>query len=122
MFAIEKFRMIERKRAAAATKLAHANDNRRVVRHAPVTPGRTALVGRWRKNNQTCRLEWNWSLEAVSDELGAPLLPPRALRAGHTGDVLNATSGAHRPDCHPTDTQFAVVRTSVRATLIFARN
>jgi hypothetical protein len=122
MFAIEKLRNIERKRAAVATKLAHANDNRRVVRQAPATPGRAALVGRWRKNDQTGRLEWNWSLEAVSGELDAPLLPSPALRAGHTGNVLNAMSEAYRPDCHPTDTQLAVVRSSARATLIFARN
>jgi hypothetical protein len=34
---------------------------------APATPGRTALVGHWRKNEQTGRLEWHWSLEPVSD-------------------------------------------------------
>ena len=93
MFAIEKLRMIERKRAAAAAKLAHANDNRRVERHAPT---RTALVGRWRKNGQAGRLEWNWSLEAVADEFDVPLSRSGALRAGHTGDVLNATSGSMR--------------------------
>ncbi len=119
MFAIEKLRMIERKRAAAAAKFAHANDNRGVERRAPA---RTALVGRWRKNDQTGRLEWNWSLEAVSDELDVPLSRFRALRAGHTGDVLNATFGEYAPDCHPTDTQLAVVRTSAEATLIFVRN
>jgi hypothetical protein len=39
-----------------------------LTRHAPVTPGRAALVGHWRKNEQTGRLEWHWSLEPVSDE------------------------------------------------------
>jgi hypothetical protein len=68
MFAIDKFRMIERKRAAAATRLAHANDNRRAGRYVPAGSGRTALVGRWRKSTQTGRLEWNWKVEAVADE------------------------------------------------------
>jgi hypothetical protein len=35
---------------------------------APATPVRTALVGHWRKNEQTGRLECHWSLEPVSDE------------------------------------------------------
>ena len=36
---------------------------------ALATPGRTALVGHWRKNDkQTVWLEWRWSLEPVSDE------------------------------------------------------
>jgi hypothetical protein len=39
-----------------------------LTRHAPATPGRTALVGHWLKNGQTGRLEWHWSLEAVYDE------------------------------------------------------
>jgi len=39
-----------------------------LTRHAPATPGQTALVGNWRKNEQTGRLEWHWSLEHVSDE------------------------------------------------------
>jgi hypothetical protein len=39
-----------------------------LTRHAPATPGRTALVGRWRKNEQNGRLEWHWSLEPVSDD------------------------------------------------------
>jgi hypothetical protein len=38
------------------------------TRHAPATPGRTALVGHWRKNEQTGRLECHWSLEPVSDD------------------------------------------------------
>ncbi len=73
MFALEKFWMIERKRAVAAAKLAPANDNRRVERYAPAMPGRTALVGRWRKNAETGRLEWNWGVEAISDEPEVPL-------------------------------------------------
>ncbi len=89
MFAIEKLRIIERKRAVATAKLAPANDNRRAVRHA-----RIALVGHWRKNGLTGRLEWHWSLEALSEELEAPLWLPRALRAGHTRGVLGARSGA----------------------------
>jgi hypothetical protein len=44
-----------------------------LTRHAPTTPGRTALVGHWRKNEQTGRLECHWSLEPVSDE--APACP-----------------------------------------------
>ena len=42
-----------------------------LLRHAPAPPGRTALVGHWRKNEQTGRLEWHWSLEPVSDDIGA---------------------------------------------------
>jgi hypothetical protein len=38
-----------------------------LTRHAPATPGRTALVGHWRKNEQSGGLEWHWSLESVSD-------------------------------------------------------
>ena len=41
---------------------------RALMRLAPTTPARTALVGHWRKNEQTGRLEWHWSLEPVSDE------------------------------------------------------
>jgi hypothetical protein len=85
MFAIDKFRMIERKRAAAAAKLAHANDNRRAARHVPAGSGRTALVGRWRKSTQTGRLEWNWSLEPVADESEVPL-------SGHAGDGRTMSS------------------------------
>jgi hypothetical protein len=68
MFALEKLRKIERKRVVATVRLAPANDNHCVKRHAPPAPGRTALVGHWRQNAQTGRLEWNWSLEAISDE------------------------------------------------------
>jgi hypothetical protein len=39
-----------------------------LTRHAPATPGRTALVGHWQKNEQTGRLECHWSLEPASDE------------------------------------------------------
>jgi hypothetical protein len=42
-----------------------------LTRHAPATPGRTALVGRWRKNEQTGRLECHWSLEPVSGDIVA---------------------------------------------------
>ena len=122
MFAIDKFRMIERKRAAAAAKLAHANDNRHVERRTAVTPCRTALVGHWRKNEQNGRLEWHWSLEALSEELEAPLWSPSALRAGHTRAVLDATSGANALHCHPTDTQFDVVRWPAWPALIFIQN
>jgi hypothetical protein len=122
MFALDKFRMIDRKRAAAAAKLSHANDNCRVERHAPTTAGRTALVGHWRQNAQTGRLEWHWSLEAVSDEPETPPSPPRTLRAGHTHSALNATSTVDGLNCHPTVTQLDVVRASAKATLIFARN
>jgi hypothetical protein len=38
----------------------------------PARPVRTALVGHWRKNDQTGRLECHWSLEPVSD-IGAQL-------------------------------------------------
>jgi hypothetical protein len=41
---------------------------------APATPVRTALVGHWRKNEQTGRLECHWSLEPASDE-AEPLAP-----------------------------------------------
>ena len=42
---------------------------RALMRLAPTTPARTALVGHWRKNDkQTVWLEWRWSLEPVSDE------------------------------------------------------
>jgi len=40
-------------------------------RRAPAPPGRTALVGHWRTNEQTGRLECHWSLEPVSDDIGA---------------------------------------------------
>ena len=46
------------------------------TQHSPATPGRTALVGHWRKNEQTGRLECHWSLEPVSDEPEAPPCPP----------------------------------------------
>ena len=122
MFAIAKFRTIDRKRAGAAAKLAHVNDNHPVARLTPAVSGRTALVGRWRKHEQTGRLEWHWSIEDVSEETEAPLSPPWALRAGHTPMVLKAKSGAEGPSCHPTDTQLDVVQRSAKATLIFARN
>ncbi len=77
MFAIEKLRVMQRKRAVATAKLAPANDNCRVERHAPASPGRTALVGHWRKDERTGRLEWHWSLEALSDELEPPPSPLR---------------------------------------------
>ena len=121
MFAIDKLRMIERKRAAAAANLAYANDNHRAERHAPTIPGRTGLIGHWRKNEQTGRLEWHWSLEALSEELDPPLSPPRELLAGHTRGVLDVTYAANAWHCHPTDTQLDVVRPSAEATLIFAR-
>jgi hypothetical protein len=35
---------------------------------APATLVRTALVGHWRKNEQTGRLECHWSRESASDE------------------------------------------------------
>ena len=69
MFALEKFRMVERKRAVTTAKLVHANDNCRGARHAPATPGRAALVGHWRKNAHTGRLEWHWSLAPIADDL-----------------------------------------------------
>lgn len=75
MFARDKFRIIDRRRAEASAKLAHANDNRRAERPAPATPGLTTLVGSWRQNAQTGRLEWHWSLEAISDEPEAPPSP-----------------------------------------------
>jgi hypothetical protein len=122
MFAIEKLRLIERKRAVVTAKLAHANDNRRIERHAPATPGRTALIGRWRRSEQTGRLELHWSLEAVQEETEAPRSSPRTLREGHTYNLVHATCGANRQNCHPTDTQLNVVGLSAKATLIFARN
>jgi hypothetical protein len=68
MFAREKFRL-ERRRAVAAARLAHANDNcRRLERPAPVAPCRTGLVGRWQTNEQTGRLEQHWSVEALFDK------------------------------------------------------
>jgi hypothetical protein len=67
MFARDKFR-IERRRAAATARLAHANDNCRLARPAPVAPCRTGLVGRWRTNEQTGRLEQHWSVEALFDK------------------------------------------------------
>jgi hypothetical protein len=42
-----------------------------LTRHAPAPPRRTALVGHWLKNEQTGRLECHWSLEPVSDDIGA---------------------------------------------------
>jgi hypothetical protein len=89
MFAIDKFRMIERKRAAAAVKLAHANDNRRAARYVPAGSGRTALVGRWRTSTQTGRLEWNWSLEPVADEALAdePAVPLSGECRGRANDA-----------------------------------
>jgi hypothetical protein len=100
MFAIDKFRMIERKRAAAAAKLAHANDNRHTERRAPVTPCRTALVGHWRKNEQSGRLEWHWSLEPVLDA------PETSLGrcAQDTPAVSSRASKADEAYCHPTVT------------------
>jgi hypothetical protein len=100
MFAIDKFRMIERKRAAAAAKLAHANDNHHVERRAPVTPCRTALVGHWRKNEQSGRLEWRWSLEPVSEEPGTTA----GRCAQDTPAVSSRTSTAGKENCHPTVT------------------
>jgi hypothetical protein len=114
MFAIEKLRMIERKRAIVAPKLAHANDNRRLERPAAATPGQTALVGRWRKNAHTGRLEWHWSLEAVAEETEAPRSRPRTLREGRTYNLVYATCGANGPNCHPTDTQLNVVGLSAK--------
>ena len=67
MFARDKFR-IERRRAVATARLAHANDNCRLARPAPVAPCRTGLVGRWRTNEQTGRLEQHWSVEALFDK------------------------------------------------------
>jgi hypothetical protein len=66
MFARDKFR-IERRRAVATATLAHANDNCRLARPAPAAPSRTGLVGRWRTNKQTGRLEQHWSVEALFD-------------------------------------------------------
>ena len=67
MFARDKFR-IERRRAAATARLAHANDNCRLARPAPVAPCRTGLIGRWRTNEQTGRLEQHWRVEALFDK------------------------------------------------------
>jgi hypothetical protein len=68
MFARDKFRIIERRRAVATARLAHANDNCRLERPAPVAPCRTGLVGRWRTNEQTGRLEQHWKIEALVDK------------------------------------------------------
>jgi hypothetical protein len=120
MFAIEKLLMIERKRASAAAKLAHANDNRGVERHAPATPARTALVGRWHKNEQTGRLEWHWNLELLPvDPEAPPCLPQRC--AEDTPIAPMPAAGPGGQNCHPTVTQLDVVRRSAKATLIFAR-
>jgi hypothetical protein len=100
MFAIDKFRIMERKRAAAAAKLAHANDNRRAERHAPVTPCRTALVGHWRMNEQSGRLEWHWSLELVADEPETPA----GRCAEDTPAGSSRASNADEEYCHPTVT------------------
>ena len=67
MFAHDKFR-IERRRAVATARLAHANDNCRLERPTPAAPCRTGLVGRWRTNEQTGRLEQHWSVEALFDQ------------------------------------------------------
>ena len=67
MFARDKFR-IDRRRAVATARLAHANDNCRLARPAPVAPSRTGLVGRWRTNEQTGRLEQHWRVEALFDK------------------------------------------------------
>jgi hypothetical protein len=67
MFARDKFH-IERRRAVATARLAHANDNDRLARPAPAAPCRTGLVGRWRTNEQTGRLEQHWSVEALFDK------------------------------------------------------
>ena len=68
MFARDKFRL-ERRRAVAAARLAHANDNcHRLDRPDPVAPCCTGLVGRWRTNEQTGRLEQHWSVEALFDK------------------------------------------------------
>jgi hypothetical protein len=69
MFARDKFR-IERRRAVATARLAHANDNCRLDRPARVAPCPTGLVGRWRTNEQTGRLEQRWSVEALFDKRG----------------------------------------------------
>jgi hypothetical protein len=121
MFARNKFPMIERRRAAAAAKLAHANDNCRVAQHAPATPGQTALVGRWHQNVQTGRLEWHWSLELLGDDLAAPATPSGRC-AQDTQAALMSAEAPGGQNCHPTVTQLAVVRPSAKATLIFARN
>jgi hypothetical protein len=97
MFALEKLRRIDRKRVVAAVGLTPANDNHNVERRARRAPGRTALVGRWRQNVQTGRLEWNWSLEAIS---GRPEFAPAKL--GTAGRPLaceginNSTGLDHR--------------------------
>jgi hypothetical protein len=122
MFAINKLRMIERKRAVATAKVAHANDNRRIERPAATTRGRTALVGRWRENAHTGRLEWHWKLEAAAEETEAPRSLPRTLREGQTYNLIHATRGANGPNCHPTDTQLNACWAVGKATLIFARN
>jgi hypothetical protein len=67
MFARDKFR-IERRRAVATARLAHANDNCRLARPAPAAPCRAGLVGRWRADEQTGRLEQHWSVEALFDQ------------------------------------------------------
>jgi hypothetical protein len=64
-----------------------------LTRHAPATPGRTALVGHWRKNKQTGRLEWRWSLEPVSDDPEATQCPRRGRH--HPTDVPGDPAAHH---------------------------
>jgi hypothetical protein len=45
--------------------IAHANDNYPVERHVPGLRRQPALIGRWRQNNFTGRLECHWKLEAI---------------------------------------------------------
>ena len=45
--------------------IAHANDNYPVERHVPGLRRQPALIGRWRQNVLTGRLECHWKLEAV---------------------------------------------------------
>jgi hypothetical protein len=102
MFAIEKFRRIERKRVLAAVSLAPANDNHCIGRYAQAVRGRTALVGHWRQNAQTGRLEWNWRLEVICD---APEVVRAEAGDGRTtfgpGAINNTSTGPDHRDLGP---------------------
>lgn len=97
--ALAKFRVIDRtingqhasRRPAA---LVASNNNVLANRPAAIRRHRPALVGYWRLDARTGRLEWHWTIERIesapADNPG--LLPrptsPVALPIGHTREVV----------------------------------
>jgi hypothetical protein len=74
---------------AQPARLAASNDNavtNRAVRQAQ----RLVLVGRWRLNEATGRLEWHWTVDPADGARGEDFGPPQqaALPVGHTRTVV----------------------------------